>query len=162
MADIQVLAKAKVLGCPIDAGFMKSETENIMVVYGKPDPNIPPKGVTITELLDSCNKMVAKFPTEEEIKKKLPQEIQSVFDKVTFQLNEVYFVKKSTDTTSEFAFWLEINTDKLTEGWPIEVESVSIKIWSTMNPKILSEMNISAMQALLASSQNVPIAPAST
>jgi len=167
MANIQVLAKANVLGTPIDAGFMKNGAESVMVVYGKPE--IPSVGETISQFITKIGKMVDGFPTANDIKGKLPKKLADAFDNITVTLQEVYLVIKSEDKTeenttttttttkptSEFAFWLEISSGNLTEGWPIEVQSVSFKIWSTTNPKILEEMNISEMQKLLNYSTNI-------
>jgi hypothetical protein len=68
--------------------------------------------------------------------------------KISIQLNEIFFVKKGNDA-SEYAIWLQINSENLTADWPISVESVSIKIYDTNNTKILTEMKISDMANLL-------------
>ena len=174
--DMQILAKAKVLGTPIDAGFMKTTvgttTTSTMIVYGKPDPLDPTPGMTLNELIKSCKDIGASFggdDAKDNITKQLPDNItkkKGALDKIRFTLKEVFFVKKSTDNTtagtttdttadttaagtSEYAFWFEINAEDLTKGWPIEIDSVSIKIWATTNRKILEEMKISQMQKLL-------------
>ena len=50
---------------------------------------------------------------------------------------------------SEYALWLDVNLSELTEGWPIEIESLSIKAWNTNNQTVLEEMGINEMQRLL-------------
>jgi hypothetical protein len=235
--DVQVLAKAKILGCPIDAGFVKTADQSCMVVYGKPDPALPVEAFTIGQLLHKVSTMVAdisgkdgfetklkdnlpknmldiiygRYTYDDDAKKKLndyldgektkmigtrrteittalttltdPKSeydfIEAVNTKlgagkglsadekiiilahaktnstVTIQLNEVYLVLKKANASteqsksSEFAFWLQVNMGKLTEEWPIEIDTISIKVYNTKNPTILDEMKISEANKLL-------------
>ena len=160
--QIQVLAKATVLGTSIDAGFYKNKEENLIVVYGKADPSAEP--MSLTDLVEQCKNMVAFFKEEDkpedQILEALPDEAKKddVLGKIQFRLKEVYFVKslsqkagnvESAGKSSEFAFWFEILLSDLTKGWPIELQNFSIKLWRTTNPKILEEMKISEMEKLL-------------
>ena len=54
--SMQILAKAKVLGTPIDAVFQKEEGKSIMLVYGHAEN---PKKVTLKELIEGLATMVS-------------------------------------------------------------------------------------------------------
>jgi hypothetical protein len=164
--QVQVLAKAKVLDCPIDAGFVKDGNKNIIVVYGKADPSATAK--TLTEIVAEFSNMFSfgAKPLDQAIKDSLPTQSATPLDKITLQLKEVFFIKSNTlpdkitdeskrtsDPSSEYAFWFELTTE-LTQGWPIEVDSVSVKFWNTKNDKIKQDMNINAMNDLLAFGKN--------
>lgn len=153
MANIQILANAKVLKCPIKAGLSSSDTKNTVIVYGKP-PELPAPKVSLTEIAQEFGEV---FNLKDI---KLPGNIG---ESITFSLRQAYFKKvseKSVDNTpvvdsgqakngADYALWLELYADKLTEGWPIEVSSVSIKVWNTNSALVLKDMEITAMQALL-------------
>jgi hypothetical protein len=165
----QILARASVLGCPIDAGYIRNGTENIFVVYGKaqPEQEAMSLGTLVTRLYElvSFGEQKEEDVTKE-LTSQLPENIAAVIDDIRFKLKEVFFVTSSapkTDNdkelikkkTGEFAFWFEIELDDLTANWPIlQIENVSIKIWRTKNPQILDEMKISEMEKLLVFAKN--------
>lgn len=171
--QIQVLAKAVVLGTEIDAGYCrrqikvkadngdKETTQSILVVYGKANPTA--EGLKLTELVNQCKTMVDFFNSDQEAREHivaaLPPQAAKYLDSISFQLKEVFFVKPINEVakgekgenavSSEFAFWFDISFQDMTAGWPITVKNISIKLWKTTNPKILEEMNVSSMAELL-------------
>lgn len=168
--QIQVLAKAKVLGCPIDAGFVKNGDDNTIVVYGKADATRADE-LSITELFTQLATMVSFGAISQETLKtqltdQLPEGLKSALDKIKLQLKEAYFVTSSKKPsagaqpelkgTTEFAFWFDINLHGVTAGLPISLDSISIKLWQTKNATILDEMKISAMKKLLDSARDLP------
>jgi hypothetical protein len=74
-------------------------------------------------------------------------------------LDQVYYKKVTANTTAaataqgteiaDYALSLNLYADKLTEGWPVKVKNVSIKVWQTDNTHILEEMDITGLKQLL-------------
>ena len=157
--NLQGLAKAKVLGTPIDAVYQKAEDKSTMLVYGHAEN---PTQLELGKFLADMGEMVSFGGiTEETIKNALPK---SISEGIRLSLNHVYFVKESGPEGpsrddapgKEYAFWVFLHLEDLTSGFPIEVESVSLKLWSTKSEKILDEMKITEVNLLL---QNAGITP---
>lgn len=160
MASLQILAKAEVLGCPIDAAYQKTETKSTTIVYGKSDP-LNPKKKTLTDLTNEFGNVF----TVEDLSKSLPATLTNITDSIEYSLNQVFYLKQTDvlppnatqeqidqvkeSKPGEYALWLELHAPGLIDGWPIDVDSVSVKVWSTKNPKVLEDMKINEMQQLL-------------
>lgn len=164
MSNVQVLVKAKVLECPVDAVYDKKDGNSTMVVYGKPDPNLPEKWMDVAELIKSIGEVGASFTGGENIiENALPEELKTVMKNIKFRLRQVYLVKKGNrdqkvkeGEESDYAFWLELNPSALTKDWPIDVENVSIKVYTTKNSIILDEMGMTETQKLLEFANSAP------
>lgn len=159
MINIQVLAKAEVLGLPVDAAYQKNKDgSSEMIVFGAV---ATPKFMTVTELLTELGKLVTLGSINEDtIKNALPDGVAKAMDKIKFSVKVIYFRKgvpaPSPDGTvpaaqkgSEFAFDISVDLAEITAGFPIEVQDVSFKIWSTANSQILQEMDITRINKLL-------------
>lgn len=155
MSNTQILAKAKVLGLPVDAAYQKkADGSSDWIVYG----SLPtPEWMSITDLLNQLGNLVTLGLTKDAIGSALPKQLTDVLDKIQFRLMQVYFKKQvpadddtsDTSKSSEYAFHIEVNLADVTSGFPIEVESISFKIWSTANQLILQEMDINRIEKLL-------------
>lgn len=150
MATVQILADVEVLKCDIKAGIQSDANKTTVVVYGKADTPAP--RVTLDELASEFAGMIGQDAIE------LPGGVGS---KLELSLRHAYY-KKVTDknadaataqaaSPSDYALWLDLYADKLTEGWPVKVKSVSIKVWQTDNEQVLEDMDITAMKKLLGS-----------
>ena len=148
MATVQVLADVEVLKCDIKAGIQKNETNTTVVVYGKSEQPAP--RVTLKEVANEFANMISLDDIS------LPGAIGDI----ELSLRQAYYKKVSVNTDdpaeaqgkspSDYALWLDLHADKLTEGWPVKVKTVSIKVWQTTNEQVLEDMDIAAMQKLLA------------
>lgn len=103
MSNIQIAAKAEILGTPVQAGFLKRETkdtlkidqkeigfnvsEEIMLVYGKPEI---PLRKSLSSVLQELT--FGKWDVDS-IRKQLPEVAVSMLDGIDVSVNHVYFVK---------------------------------------------------------------------
>lgn len=143
-------------------------SEKTLVVYGKPDN---PVNQTLTAVLSKLTFSSVDVAT---LKKKLPEAIAQTLDGITVAINQVYFKSKTVDLfnepdnvkiadvkeknlkknyelkNKEYALWIDFEVDpELMKGFPVEVKTLSLKIWSTNNTKVLEEMKITEIQKLL-------------
>ena len=153
MANVQVLVEAEVLGTPISGGYQKTADGTSMVVYGKADVDAPPK--SIQDFMDEFQGVNAT-----DITGALPdsegggEQPTSVLDTITISLKQVYLLKRTTGATTEtlYSVWILLNTEELTRGFPIQVKTVSLKLWTDSVPQSIKDaMEITAMQRLLGS-----------
>ena len=107
------------------------------------------------------------------LKTKLPDAIGNALDNISVAVNQVYFKSTMVDlfeeskpvestvepelrkkygaSEKEYALWIDVTIDPdLMAGFPVKVTTLSIKIWSTGNKKVLEEMKITDIQKLLA------------
>ena len=161
MSEIHVLAKAKVLGLPVDAAYQRnSDGSSDWIVYGR----LPsPEWMTITDLLNQIGNMVTLGITKDAIGDALPDQLTAVLDDIKFRLIQVYYKQQTKPTAEnqeepndediqkkpEYSFHIEVDISDITEGFPIEVENISFKMWSTANQLILDEMDINRINRLL-------------
>ncbi len=151
-----------------DSTGKKEYTANVktLVVYGKPEE---PIRKDLTTVLSDLTFGLVKVET---LKTKLPEAVANTLDSITVAINQVYFKSTTIDFTGttlpttdkaaklkkengegdkEYALWIDINIDpKLMSGFPVKVTTLSLKIWSTDNKKVLQEMKITDIQKLLA------------
>lgn len=166
MANIQVLAKANVLGLPVDAAYQKkADGSSEMIVFGSVSNPTP---MSLSDLLTELGTLVTLGSINTDtITNALPDELAKALDSITFSLNLVYFRRQvpapgannstnansntaTTDTKgSEYAFDISVNLGGITAGFPVEVQSVSFKIWATANTQVLQEMDITRINKLL-------------
>lgn len=147
MSTVQVLADVEVLKCDIKAGIQKDTTNTTVVAYGKADQPAP--RVTLQEVSNEFSGMIGEGDLD------LPEVVANL----ELSLRQVYYKKvtpKGTDAAaaqdqkpSDYSLWLDLFADKITEGWPVKVNKVSIKVWQTTNEQILEDMEINAMKKLL-------------
>jgi hypothetical protein len=148
MANVQIIADVEVLKCDIKAGIQTSGDKTTVVVYGKADTPAP--RVTLDELASEFAGMIGQSDI------KLPG---GIGEDLQLSLRHAYYKKvtnKSDDaetaqaaSPSDYALWLDLYADQLTQGWPVKIKSVSIKVWQTDNEQILEDMDITAMKKLL-------------
>lgn len=143
-------------------------SESKIIVYGKPDTPVRKK------LFDVVNELALGKVTKDELKSKLPDFISNILDNIEVSVNQVYLIKTSlnvldnkneqkvTDTSleksakdkyptpNEYAFWIDFTISKeLMSNFPLKVSTLSLKIWSTGNEKVLEEMKINEINKLL-------------
>lgn len=141
-----------------------------VVVYGKPEVPISKKLTMVLE------ELTFGLVDVNALKTKLPDAIGKALDGIDVAVNQVYFKKTMVDlfetskpnqkeasnveeglrkqygaSEQEYALWIDINIDpKLMAEFPVKVTTLSFKIWSTGNKKVLEEMKITDIQKLLA------------
>lgn len=107
MSNIQIAAKAEILGTTIDAAFFKRESEDnlkidnedyqftlsekIMLVYGKPET---PLRKPLTKILQELTFGLVDI---KEIKKQVPDAVAKALDGISVSVNQMYFVKTGVD-----------------------------------------------------------------
>ncbi len=158
-ARIQVLAKADVLGLPVDAAYQRKENNSSeIVVYGSV-PN--PKPMSLADLLTELGNLVTLGTVKPAtITDALPSTLATL-KHITFSLDLVYFRRKSkapantSDPTptapigSDYAFEVSVNLGGVSADFPMKVLSMSFKIWTTTNAQVLEEMGITKFNKLL-------------
>ena len=148
MANVLVLADVEVLKCDIKAGIENDGTNTTVVAYGKSEQTPPPR-VTFTEVAAEFADMIGVGDLN------LPSGVGDV----ELSLNQVYYKKVTANSVavadaqatniSDYALSLNLYAEKLTEGWPVKVKNVSIKVWQTDNTHILDDMDITGLKQLL-------------
>jgi hypothetical protein len=204
MSNVQVIAKANVLGAPVNTAFVKKETEkeindgntpikctlseNIMLVHGHPEK---PVLKTLDALIKELTSLISLGKLDKnKLLDVLPDGVKTALENIEFSVNEIYFLKKTaslkapdstqqdkinkqlekntngtyktdnsnaakliseTEKSSEYALWIDVNVNpSLMKDFPIQVSSLSFKIWDTENKEILEEMEITKIQKMLA------------
>jgi len=159
---------------PVSGVCYHKNKDNILLIYQPTDAK--PAGVKVsdieTQLLNMLTLTGVQVP-KIDVFSKIPQDIKNIIDDYTLCLHVIYLkvtktapTPPATDTTTkvEYALWISIDLDKtkkkaLEDKFPVVLESLFFKIWSTKNDDVLKDMNISQIEKLKNSDGNEP-APA--
>ena len=176
----QLLVQGNMLGTPIDGGYASNDSNETIILYGKAEKNsgmtiqeavesFSKLGIGITQKqIEEFTKPIAKVTSSIRVilkqayyykNRQLTEEVNAAKQALAAAKDDASKqtaannLKTAEAKTSEvqYAVWIEVDMkDLIPAGFIVDVDSVSLRIWSgNTPPKILEEMEITKMQELI-------------
>ncbi len=127
------------------------DSESGCIIIRQPSAGFDAPDISIADFLEQLGQTFTNLGLPDP-KIKFPEAIEKVTKGVSIAVNELYLKIMTKEKKSvEFAIWVSMSTsDELREAFPgFVVKKGYLKLWSTADPDILAEMQISQIADML-------------